>query len=32
MLEVERGTPLPGLYPMNDETKKRYEFTKRLEE
>ena len=23
--EVERGVKLPGLYPMNDETKKRYE-------
>lgn len=23
--EVERGVPLPGLYPPNDETKKRYE-------
>ncbi len=22
--EVERGVPLPGLYPMNDETKARY--------
>jgi regulator of RNase E activity RraA len=24
MREVERGVPLPGLYPMNDETKARY--------
>jgi len=24
MTEVERGVPLPGLYPMNDETKARY--------
>ena len=28
MTEVERGTPLPGLYPMNDETKARYEAAK----
>lgn len=25
MTEVERGERLPGLYPMNEETKKRYE-------
>jgi len=25
MAEVERGCPLPGLYPMNAETKERYE-------
>ena len=25
MKEVEKGTPLPGLYPMNAETKARYE-------
>lgn len=24
MTEVERGVPLPGLYPMNEETKARY--------
>ena len=24
MTEVDRGVPLPGLYPMNDETKTRY--------
>lgn len=24
MTEVDRGVPLPGLYPMNDETKARY--------
>jgi hypothetical protein len=23
--EVEKGTKLPGLYPMNEETRKRYE-------
>ncbi|MBV9975989.1 MAG: ribonuclease activity regulator RraA, partial [Hyphomicrobiales bacterium] len=23
--EVEKGVPLPGLYPMNAETKARYE-------
>ena len=23
--EVEKGVKLPGLYPMNEETKKRYE-------
>ena len=25
MDEVDRGVPLPGLYPMNAETKARYE-------
>ena len=25
MSEVEKGVPLPGLYPMNAETKARYE-------
>ncbi len=25
MREVERGAPLPGLYPPNAETKARYE-------
>jgi regulator of RNase E activity RraA len=25
MQEVERGVALPGLYPMNDETKQRYQ-------
>lgn len=29
MLEVERGVPLPGLYPMNAETKARYEASKK---
>jgi regulator of RNase E activity RraA len=28
MQEVERGVPLPGLYPMNAETKARYEASK----
>ncbi|MCR4268841.1 ribonuclease activity regulator RraA [Nitratireductor sp. ZSWI3] len=28
MTEVDRGVPLPGLYPMNEETKKRYEAFK----
>ena len=28
MSEVERGVPLPGLYPMNAETKARYEAFK----
>lgn len=28
MQEVERGVPLPGLYPPNAETKARYEATK----
>ena len=27
--EVERGEKLPGLYPMNDETKARYEAWKK---
>ena len=31
MREVERGTPLPGLYPANAETKARYEAWKRGE-
>ncbi|CAH1649596.1 ribonuclease activity regulator RraA [Chelatococcus asaccharovorans] len=25
MQEVDRGVPLPGLYPMNDDTKERYQ-------
>jgi hypothetical protein len=25
MREVERGVPLPGLYPMNAETRARFE-------
>jgi regulator of RNase E activity RraA len=29
MSEVERGVALPGLYPMNDETKARYEASKK---
>ncbi|ODT12923.1 MAG: dimethylmenaquinone methyltransferase [Kaistia sp. SCN 65-12] len=29
MSEVERGCPLPGLYPMNAETKERYERSSR---
>jgi regulator of RNase E activity RraA len=29
MEEVRRGVPLPGLYPMNDETKARYETAKK---
>jgi len=29
MTEVERGVPLPGLYPMNAETKARYEASKK---
>jgi regulator of RNase E activity RraA len=29
MTEVERGVALPGLYPMNAETKARYEATRR---
>lgn len=29
MEEVDRGVPLPGLYPMNAETKARYEATKK---
>ena len=28
MTEVDRGVALPGLYPMNEETKKRYEAFK----
>ena len=28
MAEVERGVPLPGLYPMNAETKARYEASR----
>lgn len=28
MSEVDRGVPLPGLYPMNAETKTRYEASK----
>ena len=28
MTEVDRGVPLPGLYPMNAETKARYEKTR----
>ena len=27
--EVERGAKLPGLYPMNEETKARYEAWKK---
>jgi regulator of RNase E activity RraA len=30
--EVEKGARLPGLYPMNDETKARYEAWKRKRE
>ena len=30
MQEVEKGVPLPGLYPPNEETKARYEAAKRL--
>ena len=29
MSEVERGVPLPGLYPPNDEAKARYEASKK---
>ena len=29
MTEVEAGVPLPGLYPMNAETKARYEAHKK---
>ncbi len=29
MAEVEKGVPLPGLYPMNAETKARYETSRR---
>jgi regulator of RNase E activity RraA len=32
MKEVESGTPLPGLYPMNDETKARYAAAKQAGE
>jgi hypothetical protein len=28
MTEVDRGVALPGLYPMNDETKARYQAWK----
>ena len=28
MTEVDRGVPLPGLYPPNAETKARYEATR----
>jgi hypothetical protein len=28
MTEVDRGVPLPGLYPMNEETKTRYKAFK----
>lgn len=28
MTEVSRGTALPGLYPMNEDTKRRYEAEK----
>lgn len=31
MQEIERDVPLPGLYPMNAETKGRYEATKKGE-
>ncbi len=29
MTEVDRGVPLPGLYPPNAETKARYEATRK---
>jgi hypothetical protein len=29
MDQVDKGTPLPGLYPMNAETKARYEGSKK---
>lgn len=29
MTEIERGVPLPGLYPMNAETRARYEASKK---
>ena len=32
MREVERGVPLPGLYPANDETRQRYEAWARTQE
>jgi regulator of RNase E activity RraA len=28
MTEVDRGVPLPGLYPMNEATKERYQKAK----
>ena len=28
MSEVDRGVPLPGLYPMNEETRQRYDAWK----
>jgi len=31
MAEVDRGVPLPGLYPMNDATKARYAAWKAAE-
>src|ERR1044072_8798523 len=30
MTEIDRGVPLPGLYPANDETKARYEAWKKM--
>ena len=30
MTEIERGVPLPGLYPANEETKRRYDEWKKL--
>jgi regulator of RNase E activity RraA len=32
MTEIDRGVPLPGLYPANDETRKRYEEWKKIRE
>ncbi|MFL5441606.1 MAG: hypothetical protein ACJ79W_20830, partial [Myxococcales bacterium] len=32
MAEVDKGVPLPGLYPMNAETKARYEATRKKAE
>jgi regulator of RNase E activity RraA len=32
MTEIERGVPLPGLYPANAETQQRYEAWKKLRE
>ena len=29
MTEIDRGVPLPGLYPANDETQARYEAFKK---
>jgi regulator of RNase E activity RraA len=29
MEEIDRGVPLPGLYPMNDETKNRYQASRK---